>query len=74
MKQSGPLHEYHKKFKKLDNRVLSWTQKALVGTFIGELKPKIAEDIQMFMPKKLKETTSLVCMREDQLNRKRWLV
>lgn len=54
MKQSGPLCKYQKEFEKLGNRVQSWTQKALVGTFIGGFKPEIVEGIHMFRPKTLK--------------------
>ena len=36
-----------------------WTQKALVGTFIGGLKPEIADGIRMFKPQPTKEVISL---------------
>ena len=45
-----------------------WTPKTLVGTFMGGLKPKIADGIKMFKKKTLKEA-SLAEMRDDQLNR-----
>ena len=40
-----------------------------MGTFMGGLKPKIANRIGMFKPKTLKEVISLTRMRDDQLNR-----
>ncbi|KAF2325565.1 hypothetical protein GH714_030423 [Hevea brasiliensis] len=42
VKQVGSLRDYQKEFEKLGNRVQGWTQKALVGTFMG---------IRMFKPK-----------------------
>ena len=47
----------------------SWTPKAPVGTFMGSLKPEIADGIRMFKPKALKEVISLARMQDDQLNR-----
>nr|CAN75225.1 hypothetical protein VITISV_035856 [Vitis vinifera] len=58
-------------FEKLGNRVQGWTQKALVGTFMGGLKSEIADGIRMFKPKSLKEAISLARMRDDQLTRQR---
>ena len=67
VRQVGSLQDYQKEFERLGNRVHVWTQKALVGTFMGGLKPEIAESIRMFKPKSLKETISLACIRDDQL-------
>ncbi|KAL9410915.1 hypothetical protein AB3S75_044649 [Citrus x aurantiifolia] len=71
VEQVGSLRDYQKEFERLGNRVQGWTQKALVGTFIGGLKPELAEDIRMFKPKLLKETISLARMRVEQLMRQR---
>ena len=46
-----------------------WTQKALVGTFMGGLKFEIADGIRMFIPKTLKEAISLARMRDEQIAR-----
>ena len=35
IEQIGPLRDYQKEFERLENRVSGWTQKALVGTFMG---------------------------------------
>ena len=67
IKQSGSLRDYQKEFKKLGNRVQGWTQKALVGTFIGGLKSEIAEGIRMFKPKSLKKAISLARIWDKQL-------
>ncbi|KAH9751491.1 hypothetical protein KPL71_014318 [Citrus sinensis] len=63
-----------KEFERLGNRVQGWTQKALVGTFMGGLKPEISEEIQLFKPRTLKETISLARMRDEQLQRQKRLM
>jgi hypothetical protein len=68
IRQTGSLREYQKEFERLGNRVPWWTPKALVGTFMGGLKPEIADGIQMFKPKSLKEAISLARIRDEQLN------
>ena len=67
VRQSGTLRDYQKEFERLGNRVQGWTQKALVGTFMGGLKPEISESIRMFRPKTLKEAISLARMKDEQL-------
>lgn len=71
VKQQGNLRDYQREFEKLGNRVQGWTQKALVGTFMGGLKAEIADGIRMFKPQSLKEVTNLARMRDDQLTRQR---
>lgn len=71
IKQSGSLRDYQREFKKLGNRLHGWTQKALVGTFMGGLKPEVADGIGMFKPKTLKEAISLARTRDKQLTRQR---
>nr|TKS00092.1 hypothetical protein D5086_0000187020 [Populus alba] len=71
IKQVGSLHDYQSEFEKLGNRVCGWTQKALVGTFMGGLKPEIAEGIRMFKPQSLKEAISLARMKDKQMKRHR---
>ena len=50
-----------------------WTQKALVGTFMGGLKSEIVEGIRMFKPKTLMEAINLARMKDEQLSRQ-WRV
>ena len=69
--QSGSLWDYQREFEKLGNRVHGWTQKALVGTFMGGLKLEVADGIRMFKPKTLKEAISLAKTRDEQLTRQR---
>ncbi|KAH9704605.1 hypothetical protein KPL70_011534 [Citrus sinensis] len=47
VKQIGTLRDYQREFERLGNRVSGWTQGALVGTFMGGLKPEIANEIRM---------------------------
>ncbi|KAH7571764.1 hypothetical protein JRO89_XS04G0135500 [Xanthoceras sorbifolium] len=67
------LHRAYKEkeFEKLGNRIQCWMQKALVWTFMGGLRPDIAEGIRMFKSTSLKEAFSLPRMRDDQLLRQR---
>eukprot|EP00261_Vitis_vinifera_P023282 XP_010655166.1 PREDICTED: uncharacterized protein LOC104880390 [Vitis vinifera] len=71
VRQSGTLRDYQREFERLGNRVRGWTQKALVGTFMGGLKPEVADGIRMFKPQSVKEAISLAKMRDDQLARQR---
>ncbi|KAL4318963.1 hypothetical protein GQ457_18G015170 [Hibiscus cannabinus] len=71
IKQVGTLRDYQKEFERLGNRVQGWSQQALVGTFLGDLKVEIADGIRMFKPKTLKDVISLARMRDDQLMRQR---
>jgi len=64
--QVGSLRDYQKEFERLGNRVHGWTQKALVGTFMGGLKSEITDGIRMFKPRTLKEAISLARMRDEQ--------
>ncbi|KAK8563547.1 hypothetical protein V6N12_035693 [Hibiscus sabdariffa] len=65
IKQVGSLRYYQKEFKRLGNWVQGWSQRALVGTFMGGLKDEIAGGIRMFKPKTMKDVVSLVRMREE---------
>ncbi|KAJ0041053.1 hypothetical protein Pint_26951 [Pistacia integerrima] len=69
VKQVGSLRGYQKEFEKLGNRVQEWTQKALVGTFMGGLKPEIADSIRMLKPKSLKEKEMTVMMMKLVMSR-----
>ena len=67
VQQIGSLRDYQKEFERLGNRVHGWSQKALVGSFMGGLRPEISEAICMFKPKTLKEAISLARMKDEQL-------
>ncbi|RVW32935.1 hypothetical protein CK203_112638 [Vitis vinifera] len=71
VRQIGSLRDYQKEFERLGNRVHGWSQKALVGSFMGGLRSEISETIRMFKPKTLKEATSLAHMKDEQLQHQR---
>lgn len=71
IRQTGALREYHKEFERLQNKVSGWTQKALIGTYIGGLKDNISDSVRMFHPKTLKATIELARMKDEQLQRQR---
>ncbi|RVW24821.1 hypothetical protein CK203_112252 [Vitis vinifera] len=71
VRQIGSLRDYQKEFERLGNWVHGWSQKALVGSFMGGLRSEISETIRMFKPKTLKEETSLARMKDEQLQRQR---
>ena len=43
IRQGGSLRDYQREFECLGNRVRGWTQKALLGTFMGGLKTEISD-------------------------------
>ncbi|XP_041011265.1 uncharacterized protein LOC121255036 [Juglans microcarpa x Juglans regia] len=43
IRQVGSLRNYQREFERLGNRVHGWTQRALVGTFMGGLKMDISD-------------------------------
>jgi hypothetical protein len=71
IRQTGSLREYQREFERLGNRVRGWTQKALVGTFMGGLRSDILDGIRMFKPQTLKDAISFARMKDDQLLRQR---
>ena len=71
LQQVGSLRDYQKEFERLGNQVQGWSQRVLDGTFMGGLKPKIAEAVQMFRPRTLKDAISLARMKDEQLQRQR---
>lgn len=46
--QTGKVYEYQTQLERLANHVNEWSQKALVGCFIGGLKDEITLDVKMF--------------------------
>lgn len=73
IRQKGSLIEYQREFERLQNKVEGWTEKALVGTFMGGLHTSISSGIRIFKPKTLTEVINLARMRDDQLQQeKRW--
>lgn len=71
IQQTGTLREYHREFERLQNKVQGWTQKALVGTYLGGLNPTIVDPIRMFKPQSLKDLIGLARLRDDQLQKQK---
>ena len=65
IQQMGTLRDYQQEFKWLGNCVRGLTQKALVGTFMGGLRPEIVDGIRMLKPRTLKDAISLARMLEE---------
>ena len=65
IRQTGSLCEYQREFERLGNRVRGWTQKALVGTFMGGLRTDISDGIRMFKPQTLKDAINFARMKDD---------
>lgn len=68
--QRGFLIEFQREFKRLQNKVEGWTEKVLVGAFMGGLNTKISNAIQIFKPKTLAEIINLARFRDDQLQKR----
>ena len=43
VRKIGSLRDYQKEFERLGNRVHGWSQKALVGSFMGGLQSEISK-------------------------------
>ena len=71
IRQVGTLRDYQQEFEQLSTRVRGWTQKALVGAFMGGLKWEIAEGIRIFKPKSIKEAMSLARIKDDEIRKRR---
>ena len=71
VRQIGSLRDYQKEFERLGNQVHGWSQKPLVGSFMGGLRSEILEAISMFKPKTLKEAKSLARLKDEQLQQKK---
>ncbi|CAE6129046.1 unnamed protein product [Arabidopsis arenosa] len=69
IKQTGSLEDYLLEFERLLSKVNGWTQKALVGTFMGGLHTSISDSIRMFRPQSVKDVIMLARMRDEQLQK-----
>lgn len=71
VKQTDSLRDHQKEFERLGNRLQHAHKRHWVETFMGGLKPEIAEGIQMFKQKSLKEVIGLARMEDEKLARQR---
>ncbi|XP_077251400.1 uncharacterized protein LOC143890563 [Tasmannia lanceolata] len=67
LQQTASVREYQKQFERLSNMVEGWTEKALVGTFVGGLKDELAGEVQVFCPKTLNDAIGLARMIEEKI-------
>lgn len=64
IKQVGSLREYQKEFEQLANRVHDWPEKALVGAFMGGLRPELAAEVRVY-PRTYREAIDIARLWED---------
>lgn len=67
IRQMGTLREYQKEFERLANRVRDWPEKALVGAFIGGLKPELAAEVRVYRPHTYADAMEMARLRDDHL-------
>lgn len=67
IKQMGNLRDYQKEFECLANRVQDWPEKALVGAFMGGLKPELAAEVRMHRPSTYCEAIKFARLQEDHI-------
>lgn len=65
IKQTGALREYQKEFERLASRVQDWPEKALVGAFMGGLKPELAAEVRVYKPRTYTEAIEFARLRDD---------
>ena len=51
--QEGKVAVYIEEFRQLQTLVRGWSDDALMGTFVNDLKPWITNEVKMHQPKKL---------------------
>lgn len=68
IRQKGTLREYQQEFEKLASRVHDWLEKALVGAFMGGLRPEIAAEVRVHRPRTYTQAIDLARLQEDHLN------
>lgn len=67
IKQTGSLRDYQKEFEYLSTRVHGWSEKALIGTFMGGLKSESVAEVKLKKPKTLMQALGVARIKEDQL-------
>ena len=69
LQQTGTVREYQTQFERLAARVRQWPQRALVRSYVGELKEEIRAEVKLFWPTTLLHTASLVQLLEEKLSK-----
>lgn len=70
-KQTGSLHDYQKEFERISSRVKDWPESALMGAFMGGLKPELSLEVRVHRPKNYVEAIELARLHDDYLSSKR---
>lgn len=65
IKQSETLREYQKEFEHLASRVHDWPEVALVGAFMGGLKPDLAVEVRVHRSRSYTEAIEIARIRDD---------
>nr|GLL35722.1 hypothetical protein D5086_0000174510 [Ipomoea trifida] len=67
--ETGSLYDHREEFERLGNRVHGWSEEALLGVYMGGLKPELVDIVWMFRPKILRDAMAWAQMKDDQLQR-----
>lgn len=67
IKKIGSLRGYQKEFEYLSTRVHEWSEKILIGSFVGGLNIKLTAEAKFRKPKTLIQVLKITWIKEDQL-------
>ncbi|XP_038715137.1 uncharacterized protein LOC120008853 [Tripterygium wilfordii] len=67
IKQTHDLQEYLKEFERCSTLVHGWPEKALLGTFIGGLKPELAKEVKICRPRTVRKAIEYAGLQNDHL-------
>ncbi|KAJ8637799.1 hypothetical protein MRB53_012066 [Persea americana] len=67
IKQTGDLRSYLKEYERLSMLVHGWQERALLGTFIGGLKPELAKEIKVAKPRTVRKAIELARLEDEHM-------
>ncbi|XP_052204119.1 uncharacterized protein LOC127809399 [Diospyros lotus] len=67
MQQTGSLRDYQKEFEKVATQVRDWPEKALIGAFVGGLKPELATEVKLHRPTHLRHAIEIARLKDEQV-------
>ena len=67
IKQIGSLRDYLVQFERLSTQVQGWSEKALIGTFTGGLKPELSKEVKVSKPRTLRQAIEYARLQDDYL-------
>ncbi|KAG7990670.1 hypothetical protein I3843_02G036300 [Carya illinoinensis] len=65
LRQEGKVHHYIEEFRQLQTLVRGWSEEALIGTFVDELKPWLVKEIKLKQPRSLQEVMRMAKILEE---------